>query len=77
MARITESLVAQLNAARGLKYSDVGYTYWADVTGSGVSSPRLWRVINPQGAVTYSTLNAPSARQRCAKLRQAIKESSK
>ncbi|QXN71369.1 hypothetical protein RCGINGERSNAP_101 [Rhodobacter phage RcGingersnap] len=48
MARnMTERLLAELNAARGLKYPDLGYSYFADVKGmehiaraSGLSATR-------------------------------------
>ncbi|UUV43072.1 hypothetical protein RCDORA_99 [Rhodobacter phage RcDora] len=75
MARnMTERLLAELNAARGLKYPDIGYCYFADVKGDGTYNPRVYTIVNPQGGVTLSYLNAPSPRERCQKIRAAILE---
>ena len=74
MARnMTERLLAELNAARGLKYPDQGYSYFADVKGDGTYSPRIWTICNPQGGVTFSDLNAATPRARCEKIRAAIR----
>lgn len=69
----TKRLLAELNAARGLAYPDVGYTYFAGVTGAGGKyRPSVYTIINAGGGVTYSDLNDVSARKRCDKIRAAI-----
>lgn len=70
----TESLLAELNTARGLQYPEVGYCYFADVKGDGTYSPRVYTIVNTQGGVTLSCLNAPTARERCEKIRAAIRD---
>lgn len=69
--RMTDKLLAELNALRGLKYEDPGYSYFADVFGSGVYSPHVYATL-PGGGVTYSELNGATARERCKKIRAAI-----
>lgn len=64
--RMTDKLLAELNALRGLKYEDPGYSYFADVFGSGVYSPHVYATL-PGGGVTYSELNGATARERCKK----------
>jgi len=71
---VTEKLLKELNEARGLKYPDIGYLYWADVTGSGVYNPRVYQIINPGGGVSLSEYNDANAKKRCAKIRAAIAE---
>lgn len=68
---VTSRLLAELNAARGLVYPDIGYSYFGDVKGDGVFRPRVYTIVQG-GGVTLSDLNAPSARQRCNKIRAAI-----
>lgn len=70
----TKILLAELNAMRGLQYPEVGYCYFADVKGDGTYSPRVYTIVNPQGGVTLSCLNAPTARARCEKIRAAIRD---
>ena len=71
---VTKKLLKELNEARGLKYPDIGYLYWADVVGSGIHSPRVYYIINSDGGVTLSEYNAANAKKRCAKIRAAIAE---
>ena len=70
----TKSLLAELNAIRGLRYPEVGYCYFADLKGDGTHSPRVYTIVNPHGGVTLSHLNAPTARERCEKIRAAIRD---
>lgn len=70
----TKSLLAELNTIRGLRYPDVGYCYFADLKGDGTYSPRVYTIVNPQGGVTLSSLNAPTARARCENIRSAIRD---
>ena len=72
MTSVTERLLADLNAARGLKYPDIGYSYFADVKGDGTYNPRIWTICNQQGGVTFSDLNAATPRERCSRIRAAI-----
>lgn len=47
-----EKALARLNAARGFKYPDVGYTYYADIKGDGgPPQRRCWTIINDKGGV--------------------------
>ena len=71
-ATVTSDLLDQLNKAKGLKYPAVGYQYFADIKGDGTYQYRVWEVANPGGGVRYSSLNRPTARQRCAAIREAI-----
>ena len=75
MERIRErhikAAVAELNERRRVAYPQEGYTYWADVHGSGVYSPRLWRIVNEGGGVTYSALNGATLRETLAKVQEA------
>lgn len=73
MARsTTERLLADLNRIRGKSYPDIGYSYFADVKGDGTHNPRVYSIVNADGGVTFSDLNAATARQRCDKIRAAI-----
>lgn len=72
MTTTTEKLLNELNAARGLKYPDIGYSFFADVKGDGTNRRRVYTIINTGGGVTFSELNAATARQRCDKIRAAI-----
>lgn len=73
MTTTTEKLLNELNAARGLKYPAIGYTFFADVTGDGTNRRRVYTIINARGGVTFSDLNAATPRKRCDKIRAAIK----
>lgn len=73
----TAKLLRDLNARRGKSYPDVGYSYFADVTGSGVYSPRVYVITNERGGVAYShVLNGRTARERCNNIRAAIAKES-
>lgn len=72
METVTEKLLSQLNAARGLKYPDIGYSYFADVTGDGRKHRSIYTIINAGGGVTYSDMNASNSRGRCDNVRAAI-----
>lgn len=71
-APTTQALLKTLNEKRGLKYPAVGYTYFADVRGDGVFSPRVYEVTTPSGGVNLSPLNNADPRKRCAAIRAAI-----
>ena len=68
----TARLLRELNAKRGFKYPDIGYSYFADVKGNGIYNPQVYTIINSKGGVCYSALNAETARQRCQNIRAAI-----
>ena len=72
MGSVTQNLVADYNAARRLKYPDVGYLLFQDVKGDGHSKPALYVICNAAGGVSYSSMNGRNARQRCKKLRAAV-----
>lgn len=72
MQTITSKLLAQLNAKRGLKYPDIGFLFFADIKGNGTSCNAIWQIINANGGVTRSELNARSKRQQCDKIRAAL-----
>lgn len=74
MATTTEKLLKELNTALGLTYPQVGYQYYADVTGFGGSHrPTIWVIINKSGGVDRSDLNAATSRKRCDNIREAIR----
>jgi len=70
----TEKLLKQLNELRGLKYLEVGYSYFADIKGHGIPSKAIYTIINANGGITRSELNATTSRERCQKIRAAIEE---
>ena len=72
MTSTTERLLEELNAAKGLSYPQVGYSYFADVKGDGRNIRSVYTIVNAQGGVTYSNFNAATPRQRCNKIRAAI-----
>ena len=76
---VTDQLLRELNTIKGIEYPDVGYSYFADVRGDGSRPVRrsVYSVINPGGGLTYSPLNAPSARKRCDNIRAAIRDAKK
>ena len=54
-----------LNAARGLAYPAIGYSYYADIRGDGARRrlPRsIYTIISTGGGVTYSELNGATPR---------------
>jgi len=66
----TEKLLNDLNHTKGLKYPDIGYSYYADIKGDGQNNRKVYTIINENGGVTRScTLNAKSARKRCDNIR--------
>jgi len=69
---LTDRLLDELNAKRGLKYPDVGYTYFADIKGDGFSKRSVWTIINRGGGVVRSHLNANNPRSRCNMIREEI-----
>lgn len=72
MARMTESLLAELNGLKGLKYPQAGFMFWGDVSGWGIPrGERVWYCLS-NGGVTLSSFNDKSARNRCNKIRDAI-----
>ena len=72
MTSTTERLLEELNAAKGLSYPQVGYSYFADVKGDGRNIRSVYTIVNAQGGVSYSPYNAATPRQRCANIRAAI-----
>ena len=74
MANTTVKLLKELNAALDLSYPQIGYSYYADVTGSGTSKPAIWTITNASGGVSRSDLNADTARKRCENIREAIRQ---
>lgn len=77
MSTVTEKLLNQLNTARGLKYPDIGYSYFADITGDGRKRRSIYTIINAGGGVTYSEMNASNPRDRCDNVRAAIAKTGK
>jgi hypothetical protein len=72
MARVTESLLAELNALNGVKYPEAGFFYWGDVSGWGrPQGERVWVCLS-NGGVDYSSFNDKLPRNRCDKIRRAI-----
>lgn len=70
----TESLLNELNDKNGLSYPDIGYSYFADVTGSGVYNPKVYTIVNENGGVARShELNGATPRKRCDAIRKAIR----
>lgn len=63
--------VAKLNEAAGLTYSAIGYHLYQDVRGEGIYRPRIYRIINEGGGVTYSPLNGRTMRETLAKVTAA------
>jgi len=50
----------RLNASRGVKYPDIGYSYFADLFGG---RPRhVYTIINAGGGVTYASVNGATPR---------------
>ena len=72
MANVTETLLAELNAVKGLKSGDAGYRFWGDVRGDGTYSPAVYVYLTTGGVAYCYELNAVSARKRCMAIRTAI-----
>ena len=71
---ITEKLLADLNAARGLVYPAKGYAFYADVRGNGGPlRSSVWVIVNGDGGVARSCLNGRNARETCENIRAAIR----
>lgn len=69
----TDKLLAELNALRGVKYPEIGYCYFADVSGNGDNRKSVYQVIGEHGGVSSAwELNDRNARKRCDKIRAAI-----
>jgi hypothetical protein len=66
----TDKLLNQLNQLKGLVYPQIGYSYFADITGGGRKS--VYTISNQDGGVIYSVLNARNPRKRCQYIRDAI-----
>lgn len=73
---ITDALLDNLNATKGLTYPQVGYSYFADVKGDGRNIRSVYTIVNHAGGVTYSTLNGRTSRARCQNIRAAIQSAS-
>ncbi len=58
----TDLALAALNEARGLKYPDIGYLCYTNVTGDGRSPAyrSIWHIINAGGGIARSHLNCAS-----------------
>lgn len=74
MTTKTDKLLDELNALRGLQYPDIGFSYFADITGDGTNRRRVYEIINKSGGVRFSELNAATPRKRCDKIRAAIEK---
>lgn len=75
MTTTTERLLTDLNRHRGKEYPDMGYSFFADVTGNGDNRRKVYTVITANGGVCYSyELNGATARERCDNIRSAIRE---
>ena len=72
MATVTNTLLKEYNAIRGLSYPNIGYCFYADIRGDGNYRPSVYTIVNEGGGVTRSDLNAKSPRLRCEKIRAAI-----
>jgi hypothetical protein len=71
---VTESLIAELNAARGVAYGESGYAMFADIRGDGNYRPAVY-TYGATGGVGYDHfLNGTTARKRCQNIRAAIAE---
>lgn len=68
-----DRLLTELNEKRGLKYPDVGFLYYADIKGDGQSPKSVWRIMNDQGGVCYSELNARTPKAICDLIRGMIR----
>jgi hypothetical protein len=68
----TEKLLAEYNRIRGLTYGDIGYTYFADVTGDGRNIRKVYAIINKGGGVNVSDLHNANPKIRCSRIRAAI-----
>lgn len=73
MTSTTEKLLNELNAALGLSYPQIGYSFYQDVVGNGIAKPRIYTIVNAFGGVTYSEMNDANPRKRCGNIREAIK----
>lgn len=70
----TDKLLGQLNGLKGLTYPDVGYSYFADVKGDGTNNKSIYTIVNENGGVAYSEMNALTSRARCEKIRAKIRK---
>lgn len=68
---LTDKLLDEYNAKRGLSYPDVGYTYYADIN-SHYGLRSVYTIINVGGGVVYSSFNALSSVKTCANIRAAL-----
>lgn len=68
----TAKLLKELNALRGRKYPEIGYSFYADVRGDGSNRKSVYTIVNENGGVTYSPLNGKTSRETCANIRRAI-----
>lgn len=71
---IIANLLKQLNATRGLKYPQIGYTYYADIRGNGVPHRYVYVIVNEGGGVRYSDLNGSTPRGTARLVRTMLKQ---
>ena len=64
----TDLALGALNEARGLKYPDIGYLYYANVTGDGRSPAyrSIWCIVNAEGGIVRSHFNTTSSKAALA-----------
>jgi hypothetical protein len=72
--KIDLALVA-LNLKLGLRYPDIGYSYFANLWGGERSQRYVYTIINAGGGVTYSPLNGKTASETLAKINAEIAQS--
>lgn len=69
----TEIALEALNDARGLKYPDKGYSYFANVAGDGRNYCSIFTIVGDAGGVTYSGLNHIHAPRQIAQIEHATR----
>lgn len=73
MTTTTEKLLNELNGFKSLSYPQIGYSYFADITGNGDNRRKVYTICNDKGAVFYNNrLNGLTPRKRCDNIRKAI-----
>lgn len=68
LARVTHNDIKKaldrLNTRLGQYKPDIGFYYYADIKGLGAGySPYVYRIVNDNGGVSYSTLNGKTLRE--------------
>lgn len=68
----TQKLLDELNALRRVEYPNIGFSFFADVAGMGYDRRRIYTIVNENGGVTFSHMNAVNPRKRCENIRAEI-----